>query len=253
MTSQAASTTGSKRRHRWLRRLMAAVVVVLLAPAAITLLYRFVPPPITPLMVIRYAEGMALEKEWRAMDAIAPDLPRLVIAAEDNLFCQHAGFDEAALAAQIEALRAGQTARGASTITMQLAKNLFLWPERSFLRKGLEAWLTLYLELLLPKQRIMELYLNVVEWGPGLYGAQAASQAHFGVDADALSSEQSSQLAAVLPNPLAWHAGQPGPAVLQRAALYRERLVQLGPGYVDCVGGSLDLSRSKVRGMPASA
>jgi monofunctional biosynthetic peptidoglycan transglycosylase len=234
MTRETAPKPKPKSRRRWLRRLIVVLLFLLLAPAGVTLLYRFVPPPLTPLMVIRSLEGMGLEKEWRAIDAIAPALPGLVIAAEDNLFCRHTGFDRDALAKQIEAIQAGQTPRGASTITMQLAKNLFLWPQRSFLRKGLEAWLTVYLELLLPKRRILELYLNVVEWGPGIYGVEAAAQTHFGVDAGELSETQASLLAAVLPNPLQWSAGQPGDAVRQRAALYRQRLVQLGAGYVDC-------------------
>jgi len=234
MADNKIKKTRRGRWRRWRRRLIVLVLAVLLLPAAVIAAYRFVPPPLTPLMVIRYGEGLSVEKDWRALDAIAPALPRSVIAAEDNLFCSHQGFDREALAAQFEALQAGETPRGASTITMQLAKNLFLWPERSFLRKGLEAWLTLYLELLLPKRRIMELYLNVVEWGPGLYGAEAAARAHFGTDAAGLSDQQAALLAAVLPNPLERDAGEPSATVRQRADLYRERVVQLGPGYFDC-------------------
>lgn len=207
---------------------------MLLAPAAVVLLYRIVPPPLTPLMVIRYGEGEAMTRDWTPLEDIAPALPRLVVAAEDNLFCRHMGFDREALKSQIETARAGGAPRGASTISMQLAKNLFLWPDRSLLRKGLEFWLTLYVEGLLPKRRIMELYLNVAEFGPGLYGAQAAAKGHFGVDAASLSNEQASLLAAVLPNPRQWIAGNPGAYVRERAAIYRRRVGQLGPDYFTC-------------------
>jgi monofunctional biosynthetic peptidoglycan transglycosylase len=145
---------------RFLRRLLAVIV---LAPAAVVPLYRFAPPPGTPLMLIRLAEGERADYRFVPLAQIAPELPRLVVAAEDNLFCRHWGFDTEALQEQIEMALEGETARGASTISMQLAKNLFLWPGRSFVRKGLELWLTPYVELLLPKRRIIELYRNVAE------------------------------------------------------------------------------------------
>jgi len=221
-------------RRRWRRRLAWLALAVLLAPLALVALYRVVPPPFTPLMIIRYGEGEGIERDWVPLEQIAPALPRLVVAAEDNLFCRHMGIDRDAVKQQIEAAQAGETPRGASTISMQLAKNLFLWPQRSLLRKALEAWLTLYVEALLPKRRIMELYLNVVEWGPGIYGAQAAARSHFGVDAAQLSDEQASLLAAVLPNPREWIAGEAGPHVRERAAIYRNRVVQLGPELLGC-------------------
>jgi monofunctional glycosyltransferase len=232
-----ASTTSSPKRtfrQRLRRWTLWLLLVVLLTPAALLLVYRVVPPPITPLMVIRYGEGEAIDRVWRGLEEIAPALRRSVIAAEDNLFCHHMGFDRAALQSQIETAQAGGTPRGASTISMQLAKNLFLWPDRSLLRKGLEFWLTPYVEALLPKRRILELYLNVVEWGPGIYGAQAAAQAHFGVDAADLSGQQAALLAAVLPNPREWIAGDAGDYVRQRAATYRQRVEQLGPDYFGC-------------------
>jgi monofunctional glycosyltransferase len=228
---QPPARTWRQRLRRWF---LLALVVVLLAPAAVLLLYRVVPPPFTPLMIIRYGEGEAIEKQWRPLEEIATALPRSVIAAEDNLFCSHMGFDREALKSQIEAAQAGERPRGASTISMQLAKNLFLWPDRSMLRKGLEFWLTPYVEALLPKRRILELYLNVVEWGPGIYGAQAAAQAHFGIGADALSEEQAALMAAVLPNPREWIAGDAGAYVRERAAIYQRRVNQLGPGYFGC-------------------
>ena len=159
------------------RILLIGLLAVLLAPPALLLVYRLVPVPITPLMVIRLIEGEGLRKDWVPLGAIAPALPRAVVAAEDNRFCAHFGFDWQELGGQIDALLTGERARGASTITMQTAKNLFLWPGRDFLRKALEAVLTPQIELLWPKRRIVEVYLNVAEFGPGIYGAEAAARA----------------------------------------------------------------------------
>ena len=219
---------------RWRRILIRIVGAVLLAPLLILLLYRFVPPPGTPLMVIRLFEGEDIQKHWMPLDDIAPALPQSVVAAEDNLFCQHWGIDLEAMREQVELAIDGETTRGASTISMQLAKNLFLWPGRNIIRKGLEAWLTVYVELVLPKRRILELYLNVAEWGHGIYGAEAAAQAHFGVPASRLSPSQASLLAAVLPNPREWSAATPSGYVAGRARLYRQRIPQLGPTFLGC-------------------
>ena len=161
------------RTRRWLRIFLWALGIVLLAPLLVLAVYRFVPPPGTPLMLIRSAEGENLRYRWIPLRAMAPTLPQLVVAAEDNLFCRHWGFDLKALEEQVSSALDGEETRGASTISMQVAKNLFLWPGRSFVRKGLEAWLTPYVELMLPKRRILEIYLNIAEWGPGLYGAEA--------------------------------------------------------------------------------
>jgi monofunctional glycosyltransferase len=219
----------------WGRLLGYALISILLAPMAVVLAYRFLPPPGTPLMLIRLVQGEPLDYRFVPLEAIAPDLPRLVVAAEDNLFCRHGGYDTQALQEQIETALEGETARGASTISMQLAKNLFLWPDRSIVRKGLELWLTLYVELLLPKRRIIELYVNVVEWGHGVYGAEAAARTHFRVPAARLSAAQSSLLAAVLPNPRRWAASAPTPYIQQRAAIYRQRVGQLGAAYLGCL------------------
>ncbi|MGE4220335.1 MAG: monofunctional biosynthetic peptidoglycan transglycosylase [Alphaproteobacteria bacterium] len=219
---------------RWRRILIRILGAALLAPLLILLLYRFVPPPGTPLMAIRAFEGESIRKDWRTLDEIAPALPQAVVAAEDNRFCHHWGIDLGAMREQVELAIDGETPRGASTISMQLAKNLFLWPGRSILRKGLEAWLTVYVELVLPKRRILELYLNVAEWGHGVYGAEAAAQAHFGVPAAALTSSQASLLAAVLPNPRDWSPASPSGYVAGRARLYRQRIPQLGPAFLGC-------------------
>ena len=217
------------------RLLLRIVAVVLLAPLAALLAYRFLPVPGTPLMLIRLAEGEALRYDWVPLNEIAPSLPRLVVAAEDNLFCRHWGFDVDAVQREFEKALDGEESRGASTLSMQVAKNLFLWPGRSFVRKGLEAWLTPYVEVVLPKRRIIEIYLNIAEWGPGIYGAEAAARAHFKVSAARLSEAQAAQMAAVLPNPRRWSAASPTPYIQDRARLYRQRVGQLGDGYLGCL------------------
>jgi monofunctional biosynthetic peptidoglycan transglycosylase len=221
--------------RRSLPLLKAALLVLVFGPVILLVLYRVVPPPITPLMVIRLFEGEGINKEWTPLEEMQPSLPKLVIAAEDNTFCSHWGFDLEAYQAQLEKSLKGRTSRGASTLSMQLAKNLFLWPGRSYVRKALEIPLTLYVELVLPKHRIMELYLNIVEFGPGLYGAEAAARAHFNTSAEKLSLQQAAQLAAVLPNPRRWSASKPTGYIQNRASLYRQRVDQLGPDYVACI------------------
>jgi monofunctional glycosyltransferase len=216
------------------RILLGSLLVLLLGPPALLLVYRFLPVPITPLMVIRLIEGEGLRRQWVPLEEIAPVLPQAVVAAEDNRFCEHVGFDWQELQGQIDALRAGEPARGASTITMQTAKNLFLWPGRNLLRKGLEAWLTPQIELLWPKRRIVEVYLNVAELGPGIYGAEAAAQAHFGKPARALGPQEAALLAAILPNPRMWSPSRPTAYLQARARTIRTRIEQLGP-MLECV------------------
>ena len=224
----------AKRRGRLRRGLLGGLLIALLAPPALLLIYRFVPPPITPLMMIRLAEGEGLRKQWVPLEDVAPALPRAVVAAEDNRFCQHFGFDWQELEGQLDALLAGERARGASTITMQTAKNLFLWPGRDLERKALEAWLTPQIELLLPKRRIIEIFLNVAELGPGLYGAEAAAQAYFGKSASDLGAREAALLAAILPSPRDWSPVRPTEFVQDRARMIRTRVDQLGP-MLDCV------------------
>ena len=157
-----------------------ALTLILLLLVVVIDLYRFVRPPITPLMVIRSIQGQPITRQWADNDAISPEMFRAVIASEDAKFCRHHGFDWQAMDQDLERYEEGVgKLRGASTISMQTAKNLFLWPGRTFLRKGLEAPITVVLEVALPKKRIIELYLNIVEWGPGIYGVEAASQAAF--------------------------------------------------------------------------
>ncbi|WP_319784331.1 monofunctional biosynthetic peptidoglycan transglycosylase [Oceanisphaera sp. IT1-181] len=217
-----------KRLVRWLL----ALVIVL--PLLLTLVYRFLPVPVTPLMVIRLIEGESLSKHWQPAHRIANSLKSSVIASEDNKFCQHSGFDWDAFADVASEFKNEGKLRGGSTISMQTAKNLYLWPGRSWVRKGLEAVYTPMLELMLPKERIMTLYLNIAEFGPGIYGAEAAAQAYFNTSAAQLSPYQSALLAAVLPNPRQYNAGRPSAYVQGRAATIRVRVKQLGP-LLSCV------------------
>lgn len=219
------------RRFPWLRRLL---LLLLLGPPLLILLFRFLPVPVTPLMLLRAAQGHGFEKEWVSYPSIDPQLARSVIAAEDNRFCeQWLGFDVQELRGQVAALMAGERPRGASTITMQVAKNLFLWPGRDPVRKLLEAWLTPQIALLWPRRRVLEVYLNIVEFGPGVYGAEAASRHFFGRSAATLTDAQAALLASVLPAPLQWSVAQPGPYVRERAGIIRRRVGQLG-GLTDC-------------------
>jgi monofunctional biosynthetic peptidoglycan transglycosylase len=191
---------------------------------------RFVAPPLTPLMVIRLIQGYGLHHEWVAYRDIAAALPQAVIASEDNLFCQEmAGFDVVATEEQIAVWLRGGRPRGASTLTMQTARNLLLWPARDPVRKIVEAWLTPQIALLWPKPRVLEVYLNIVEFGPGIYGVGAAARAYFHKAPSQLSVYQAALLAAVLPLPLEWSAAAPRPRVRERAAVIEERMGQIRP------------------------
>ncbi len=197
--------------------LMLALVFGLIGPVLTTAIYRFVPPPVTWLMIQRVFEGKGFDRRWRSLDDMSPRLVRAVIAAEDAKFCDHNGFDFGAMEKAMESNAKGKKLRGGSTISQQTAKNVFLWPGRSYVRKGLEAYFTVLIEVIWGKQRIMEVYLNSIEWGPGVYGAEAAAQKNFGVSASQLSPAQAARLAAILPSPLKWRAAQPGPYVKRRS------------------------------------
>lgn len=220
-----------RRRSRQIVLWLAAIAVGL--PLALTLLYSVAPPPVTPLMLIRLVQGEGLQKQWAPLEEISPNLRFSVIAGEDNLFCTHSGFDFASLREAWAERQTGGRSRGASTLSQQLAKNLFLWPGGGFLRKGAEAYLTLYLETLLSKRRLLELYLNVAEWGPGVYGAEAGAQTHFGKQAAQLTGREAGLMAAVLPNPRRWSAGRPSDYISRRASTLQTRVQQLGP-LLDC-------------------
>jgi monofunctional glycosyltransferase len=193
------------------------LVFGLIGPVLTTALYRFVPPPITWLMIQRVFEGKGFQRQWRSLDDISPRMVRAVIAAEDARFCEHRGFDFKAMEKAMASNAKGRKLRGGSTISQQTAKNVFLWPQRSYVRKGLEAYFTVLIELIWGKPRIMEVYLNSIEWGPGIYGVEAAARKNFGTSAKSLTQAQANRLAAILPSPLKWRAAKPGPYVKKRS------------------------------------
>ena len=192
-------------------------VFLFVGPIVVVAVYRFVPPPMTFLMVQRMVEGRGFDRRWVPMRSISPTLVRAVIAAEDAHFCEHHGFDILAIQKAMRANERGKKLRGGSTISQQTAKNVFLWPQRDWVRKGLEAWFTVLIEVIWGKERIMEVYLNSIEWGPGVYGAEAAAQHNFHVSAARLSPAQAARLAAIVPKPLAWKAARPGPYIQRRS------------------------------------
>jgi monofunctional biosynthetic peptidoglycan transglycosylase len=219
------------RLRRWL--LLSALGLALL-PTLVVMLYAAVDPPLTPLMLVRAAQGHPIDKRWRPLSAIAPTLHAAVIAAEDNLFCRHSGFDTAAMEREVDVWLDGERPRGASTITMQTAKNILLWPGRDPLRKVIEAWMTPQIEVLWSKRRILEVYLNVVEFAPGVYGAEAAAQRTFAKPARELSRREAALLAAVLPSPLTRSAAAPSMSLIRRAGRIEQRAGQLG-ALLDCI------------------
>ncbi len=229
-------TPGAGRKpRRWKRWLAWLLLAPLLASVLQVALLRFVDPPFTSFMAIRQARAwlqgdfdFGIQYQWRDPERIAPCLPLAVIAAEDQTFPSHHGFDFSAIEHAAASNERGRKLRGGSTISQQLAKNLFLWGGRSWLRKGIEAWYTALLELLWPKRRILAMYVNVVEFGDGTYGAQAAARRYFGVDADRLGAAQCARLAAVLPSPRRYDAGRPGPYVQRRANAIQRQMRQLG-------------------------
>jgi monofunctional biosynthetic peptidoglycan transglycosylase len=210
------------------RILLFAVTGLVIGSLLLVALYRDVPPPVTPLMLIRRVEGYPITKSWRPIEAISPHLVHAVMAGEDAKFCEHRGFDGAAIRDAWRRYRRGiGRLRGASTISMQTAKNVFLWPGRDWIRKAFEAYFTALIELAWSKPRIIEIYLNVIEWGPGIYGAEAAAQYHFHKPAKALTAEEAARLAAILPDPLKWSANHPDRYVAERAAFIRAQIPDL--------------------------
>jgi monofunctional biosynthetic peptidoglycan transglycosylase len=195
-----------------------ALLVWLVVTVGLVLALRFVSPPITAMMLAQPVPLRDVQYVWRDRREIAASAARAVIASEDQRFFAHHGIDFQSLNDAIEDYRDGDDLRGASTITQQVAKNLFLWPGRSFARKALEAYFALLLETLLPKQRILEVYLNIAELGPGVFGVEAAAQRFFDGHASTLSRQQAALLAAVLPNPRELHVERPSAYVRSRQA-----------------------------------
>ena len=213
---------------RLVRTLLLIALVGLLLPYLVTPFYR-VGHPVSTLMLWRQLTGAPMSRPWIDFNAISPYLPRSVVAAEDAKFCSHGGIDWDALREVVDDAEDGEVTRGGSTITQQLAKNLFLWPGRSFVRKALELPLALWIDAVLPKQRILEIYLNIAELGPsGQFGAEAGAQFAFGHSAASLSAREAATLAAILPNPHPRSAKSPGPGVRRLAGTYTARAQSSG-------------------------
>jgi monofunctional glycosyltransferase len=229
-------TSGPTRRRvtRLLWRAAIILLAVLLVPYLLVPLYRVV-PPVSTSMIWRWVTGARVERVWTPLDAIAPALPRSVIMAEDGRFCSHHGIDWSELRHAIDEADDASDMRGGSTITQQTVKNLFLWQGRSYLRKALEFPLALWLDLVLPKRRILEIYLNIAEWGPdGQFGAQAGARYAFGKDAGSLSAREAALMAAILPNPIRRSARRPGAAIRRLGAVYEARARTFSE-HADCV------------------
>ena len=228
--SAIAERPKSGRLRRIGRIALYAVIGFMIGSIVLVALYRVVPPPGTPLMLLRLVQGYGIDKSWRPLDEISPHLIRAVMAGEDTRFCRHRGFDWGAIVTAWDRYQSGHgRLLGASTISMQTAKNVFLWPGRDWLRKGFEAWFTALIELAWGKRRIMEIYVNVVEWGPGIYGAEIAARYYFRKSADALNPEEAVRLAAALPDPLGWSPRRPGRRLLARSAAIRGNLLGVPP------------------------
>lgn len=215
-----------------LARIAGAGVVAVLATI---LLYRFMNPPYSSLMVANALAGRTLKHRWVPLEKISPYLVSAVVTSEDARFCRHWGVDWSEMEDALErAEKTGQGPRGASTIPMQTVKNLFLWQSRSYIRKGIEIPLAYVASALWPKRRMLEIYLNIAEWGPGVFGAQAAARYHFHASAANLTRRQAAQMAAALPNPHVRNAGRPGPKT-RALARRMENLLARGGAPLDCI------------------
>lgn len=209
-------------------RIVKWVLVFFFASTVLSVLaYRFIPVYVTPLMIIRAIKPYGTETqqeamrhwqhEWTPLEDVGKWMPRAVVASEDGRFYEHNGFDTKAIQKAYEYNKTHEKQLGASTISQQTAKNVFLWPSRSFVRKGLEAYFTVLIELMWPKDRIMEVYLNSIEMGAGIYGVEAAARHYFKTDAKNLTKRQSALIACALPNPIKMNPGNPGPYLRKRA------------------------------------
>jgi monofunctional biosynthetic peptidoglycan transglycosylase len=224
-----------------MRALAILALAWLLLSWLVVLVFRFVPPWTSAVMLERQLQArwhgtknFQLHHHWRPWEKISPWAPLAMVAGEDQKFPYHHGFDFDSIHDAMDAADDGKRLRGASTISQQTAKNLFLWNGRSFVRKGLEAYFTVLIEITWPKRRILEVYMNIAEFGDGIYGVDAASKAYFQTTADRLGKAQAARLAAVLPSPRRLHADRPSAYVLRRADWIQLQMNRLGgPGYVD--------------------
>jgi monofunctional glycosyltransferase len=222
------------RPRRWLRVVVTVILALILLPYVLTPLYAVI-DPVSTMMVWRRLIGARVERHYVPLNRVSPALALTVVIAEDGRFCSHHGVDLAEIREAIVAADDLDEMRGGSTITQQLAKNLFLWQGRSYVRKALEFPLALWIDLVLPKRRIMEIYLNIVQWGPnGEFGAEAAARRAFGKSAQDVSRYQAALLAAALPNPAKRNARQPGPGLRRLAGLYVAR-AERAPAAAACL------------------
>ncbi|KFF48500.1 peptidoglycan transglycosylase [Gammaproteobacteria bacterium MFB021] len=222
----------------WPRKLLRYLLIAIAAFVGLSvffvLVFRFVPVFGSMVMVERkvgswlHGDNLEIQQQWTPWSRLSDNAKLAVMAGEDQRFPDHWGFDTDQIRRALTSWSDGGDLRGASTLSQQTARNLFLWTGRSWVRKGLEAWFTLLLEALWPKQRILEVYLNIAEWDTGVFGLQAAAEHYFGTSAADLSVTQASRLAAILPNPRGWSASRPSPYVLQRAAWIQRQMRNLG-------------------------
>lgn len=225
-------------RRRWLRRLLWLVVFVIAFPIVQVVALRVIDPPFSSFMMIRQFQAWGsgdfstrIAHDWRDLDKMSSHVPVALIAAEDQRFADHAGFDMKAIEKARSNNERGKRIRGGSTITQQTAKNLFLWSGTGWtrwLRKAMETWYTFWMELLWPKTRILEMYANFAEFGDGVYGAQAAARTWFRKDASRLSAAEAARMAAVLPNPKRYSVPRPGPYVQRRSRAIQRQMRYIG-------------------------
>ena len=220
----------------WQRKTAFALAFLVAWPIVMTVVYAVVPPPFSNVMILRLFSGNGINKDWVSIDEMSPHLAKAVISSEDARFCEHHGVDWVEFQGVVEDAFDDDEGpiRGASTIPMQVAKNLFLWDGRTFVRKGLEIPVAYWMDFVWSKRRMMEIYLNIVEWAPGVYGAEAASQLHFRKPASKLTRREAALLAAVLPNPIKRKAGRPSKRVSSIAYRIMGRMNQMG-GYLTCI------------------
>jgi monofunctional biosynthetic peptidoglycan transglycosylase len=238
---KSSKKSAHARRFSWvggwiLRSVSRCLLIFVLVSLGLVLIFRWLPPPTSSFMIQRYFQNdevkqsaePAIRYRWMAYENISPFMALAVVAGEDQKFAFHGGFDFAAIKQALDDRLVGKTLRGASTISQQVAKNLYLWPGRSLLRKGLEAWFTMLLEMLWSKQRILEVYLNIAELGEQTFGVEAASRRFFQKSAGQLNREEAALLAAVLPNPLYYQVDAPSSYVRERQAWILQQMRQLG-------------------------
>jgi monofunctional glycosyltransferase len=233
---KVSKKSGKHKKKRFFKIVGYVILGYLCLSILLTIVYKFANPPITILMIQRCIEQkfssdreVRLQKKWVDIDEISPNMVRAVVASEDNNFINHNGFDYKAIKrAKAYNEKTGEKSRGASTISQQTAKNVFLWIQKSYIRKGLEVWQTALIELIWGKERIMEVYLNVIEFGDGIYGVEAASEYYFNTSASELTKRQAALLASILPSPLKRDPAHPTPYLNRRASMIQHKMNIIG-------------------------